>query len=1051
MFKVYKASAGAGKTTHLVIEYLTLCFRNVDNFRNILAITFTNNSTAEMKARIVAMLYSIAFKNKNDFSSSEKKTFDSIKEANGLSDVQMIETAKDLLHKILYDYDNFSISTIDSFFQRILRSFAYELGLNLNYNVQVQLDDIYTQTIDLLLNRIVAPDKSEENARSKKSLADRVISVLDDQMEESGKWKIEDALRSVLCQIHQEEAYAPMQKLNRIPKPTFDKIIDELKHKRNSLRDEILLLAHKGDNLVSSRSVEEFCYKNKGIYSFFSNVLKNPHTMPNSYVNTYLNEPKYNEQPTAEIHQQLQELVDSLIEKIPEFNQLSAYCYHADKLSIMRDLQEIMGEIKSRDNIFFLSETNAILYSEVKDEDTPYIYEKLGNKYAYFFVDEFQDTSKFQWENLVPLIKNALSQQAPHSSKHDEVGEGIIFGDVKQAIYRFRNGDASLLNNLSTKEGVDEMLYDGRGKLKENVFVVEPLNKNFRSSESVIRFNNAFFDYLHRDSKFTLAPQFYGDVKQELPTSAEKPIKKGFVSICFEDEKTDEKHIENEIFFAIEDARKRGYSYGDIAVLMRGNDGLDAYAQKMVEKGVPVISKESLKLIASPNVKLIINVLQYVASSENSLAKLNIISALVKNGKLKGSLADWLSKEENIFLEKNFKTLLNEADVHFDRHKMAKQPLFSLIMSITFQFGIDKENDVFVTTFLNAVLQQLPSGDMNLIAFLDWWNDNLSKLAIPPTSGVDAVTFNTIHSSKGLEYPVLIFPMRNFSNQKTKKHIWGEYEYTSETGEKEQLPMLLKLSSLSSTKYAGEVDKETNLSDLDNLNALYVAHTRASDCLYIITGTTKATYASALYNFIAKNKNDAIQFQEEEGNPNRWWFGDKNWNVTKTKNNLSTSVLPEWKAQLYHSDFTTDQLIFNSSDTSQEQQMGLYTHDFLASLERFPQNADEIKAVLATVEEEYKSVVENALYKILNDNTLQKYFATDVKCLNEVAIGSPLANGKFALIHRPDRVVFLEDEVMVIDYKTGQPHDSYEKQLQTYCSLLREMGYTNVNYMILYI
>ena len=1042
MFKIYKASAGAGKTTRLVTEYLSLCFKDPRNFRHILAITFTNNATAEMKERIVDTLYSFAFTPFDSLSGSKQRIYLDVQAAAALPDERMAGTASDVLTAILYDYDNFSVSTIDSFFQRILRSFALELGLNMNFNVQVSLDEFYQQTVDILLNRISAENKE---------LSWRVLNVVQQKMAESGRWNIERDLLNFLPVIYAEDSYLPLQKLSECGADELKNFYQSLQKKCNELKTKVEEVAKKGNATIGERPSTDFIQGKKGVYTFFDKILDNPFALPaHAYVTNCMNNGTFTHQDNPSLFAALADCVSEIESLVPQLSETLQILKPSRVLLLLLDLKSIMDEIKLRDNLFYLSETNTKLFSEIKDEEAPYIYEKLGNKYAFFFIDEFQDTSKFQWENLMPLVRTALSQPAPYTHRKDETGAAILFGDVKQSIYRFRNGDASLLNTLSTHAGADQMLYSGQSSIPDSDYKVEPLDHNYRSSENVIKFNNGFFSFLKDNSEeFPLGGKYYDDVCQKIPEQTTEKKRDGFVSVMFDDDR-DDNYLYTQILSSVKNALERGYSYADMAVLSRGRAQSNMIACELSKCGIPVISNESLLLKSSDRVNLIIAVVRYVNSSDDTLSKFIIIDFLVKNKRLKKDLAGILQKTENgnPFREDNFVKLLAEAGVIFDRKRIRKFPLFTAMVNICNSFLIN-ENDVFVATFMDYVLEQMPSGDMAISAFLDWWEQNSPKLSVSSAKGINAVTINTIHSAKGLEYPVLIFPMMMYRAVGGKDYLWCDNpDYQDD---KHEVPVLLlgNNKDLEGTRFGHDYKDESELTTLDVLNIIYVAMTRASDCMYVITGNAekRSNFAKLLFGFINSRK---LDFIEDEKDTNRYWFGNRDWKKEKrdASEAESENVLSEGQ-RLFASDFVTEKLVIH--ENTPEQEVGTYVHDFLASLKTFPQNEQELEAVAATAQAEYRDRVGQALRNILEERELAPYFAPQVRCLNEISIATPPDSDGKTEVFRPDRIVVFGNSVTVIDYKTGQYHEEYEKQLQKYCLLLEQMGYNNVNYKLVFV
>jgi len=956
MFTLYKASAGSGKTSRLVVEYLALCLPQPEKFKHILAITFTNNATAEMKSRIVNTLFQLAFEPQITSVSSIYHTYNQIvvKIASHLPESEqhtyIRKQSKLLLEKILYDYDRFSISTIDSFFQRILRAFALEFGLSTQFNLEIELDDFFRETITILLHRI---------SKNNEHLTQRVLDLVENMMLENGKWKIEREILKLLKLSLEEEVYFPLKKLQESENKNFDqakkKINQEIYHLRNQLK-----------NFTTKEEKKSEEYK-------------------------------------------------MLLEKLIEQEFFSKNLF---QLALLFDLKVIMDEVKAQDNLFYLSETNAKINEKLGDDDVPFIYEKIGNQYSYFFIDEFQDTSKLQWQNMIPLIKNALSG----SNKFNEQGKVFLFGDVKQAIYRFRNGDADILKQLSNIKSYRTTLLPHSQPDKD--YHVELLDTNFRSSKKVVEFNNAFFDFLTTENRpFHEAKDFYEDVKQKTKSTAEE----GMVTVCFQEEEDPRKFGEfmlEPVLKTVLDALDRGYACKDIAVLVSSNDLASVMGTFLLAHNIPIISAESLQLSASPEVNLIIATLQYITSEEDKLAKLAIIHYLTQQNNL--LLENYLQYMQN---ESVFQQFLIDFHIHIDRKNLSSFPLFTLVNEIFRIFSFFVGNP-FLMRLLDETEKFITKRNGTISPFLEWWEEKGQTLALSTPQGIDAVTISTIHKSKGLEYPIVVFPYSRYSNFKTKPDIFvqdhvTDLEYDWVTLTKEKIP----------TRYQSIYAEESKKTLIDQLNKLYVAHTRARTELHIIT--EKASAKAGNYSkFLA-------EFGEREPFTAKYAKGTQS---TQRINNLNNNLCASYENLLCPSHLKNYDFLNSFKNAKPETEFGNFIHNFLSTSTTFPQNEKEIESIIQNVVEAYRGALSNVFHKILNDKSLYPYFAPNVKVLNETSILLPDGN-----LLRPDRVVFLEDRVVVIDYKTGEPHVSHKEQIDQYCDAIRAMGYENVVGEILYI
>ena len=1043
MFKTYKASAGSGKTTNLVAEYLSLCFSNPHKYRNILAVTFTNNATAQMKQRIISTLQNFIFETDyNNLQASDKAILKLISKnlrlAHGQNEDFFRQKSKELLQLILYDYPNFSISTIDSFFQRLLRSFALDLKLNLNYNLEIQLDDFFTQTIDILMNKISRNSKKYHDS----GLTDRVLYLMENKMDISGRSNIEEELRKVLFSIYDENSYLPLKELNKLEEEEFLQKCKIHKKITAKFRNDVVNLAFEGDYIIKSSSIPEsdFYQGNRGPYSWFLNLAINPDSTSQGYMQKAIERESFTKNKGElpdDVHQQLVELYYKTVEARDRYIYASILSQNIESLMLIFDLKKIMDDIKLRDNIFYLSETNAKIYDEIKDEQAPYIYEKLGNRYSYFLIDEFQDTSHLQWRDIFPLLKNALSG----SNQYHEEGKTVIFGDVKQAIYRFRNGDATLLDKLSSFEGYQNEF--GFLEKDDSRFELISLQTNYRSNYNIVDFNNHFFTYLKQITNrelpvFPMAERLYDDVIQEIKPTA----KSGFVSIQFNSGESD-KYEEEKVLEAVRDALSRDYDYQDIAVLTKDRERGVRLGQMLSENNIPVISSDTLLLGNSDKVNLIIATLKYLSNRDDKLSKLFIVNYLIKLKNSSNNLEDIYSYLEN---EDSFARFLLFFNITIQKERLLTFPLFTLIKEIIILYDF-LESDLFVVGLLDVVFEYTSKNNSDLTQFLNWWGMQEGKLSITSPNKNNAVTVTTIHKAKGLEYPVVIIPINQYKEKSNNKLFW----YKNETDESGLTYVPISISKkLCGTSLEELYDNESALASLDNLNVLYVAHTRPHDCMYIITGKKdRGNYSKYLFDFCDKNRDNPLFHFEED---NRIIYGDLDYcKISEEKDKKKDKMQSEHGISGMHtSSFTPEskQLAYQlfSSPSTKEKEIGLFVHNFLSSLSKFPQTFQEIEEMDLAMDEEKRSMVKGALKKIIADETLKPYFFTEAEVLNEISILK--TDGS---VRRPDRIVIMPEEVMVIDYKTGKENPKYEEQLEEYKSLLIDMGYKNVQGRLVFV
>lgn len=1067
MFKTYMASAGAGKTTSLVAEYLTICLRDdqsVGNFRNILAVTFTNNATAEMKSRIVETLQQFAFQPQSEWGGSEKAICDMVLKAlPDLTAQQLQQRSEKLLAEILYDYPNFSISTIDSFFQRIVRAFAFELGISMSYEVEVTLDDFFQQTVDLLLSRI-----SKENP----DLRDAVLELVEEQMADKGRWRIEGKLLDLLRVVYGDESTAvPLATLS-----ANDQLKEGLKRQKERLqeaREQLLKVSEGANDFLETLGLDDKQLvkgrANGSIYCWFTQY--DPFSIK---LYSCLNDLEHacflkseggeSDVLNAKIIARCQELLQAQ----EKYSRLKVLYGRMKTLSLLFDLKSMMDEIRERDNKFFLSDTNYKIYSEINDQDTPFIYEKIGNRYRHFFIDEFQDTSRMQWDNMIPLLKNALA--FPDS-------QVILFGDVKQAIYRFRNGDAQLLTDLSAKEATEEYLKlrpgDVKGDFRRNV----PMKVNFRSEGNIVEFNNAFFQQLPNLNGFRgykplksagvepesnpfaqLYQSYYQSVHQEVRSGMEG---KGVVCVHFMEEGDDkDEYLENQVNAAVEDAIDKGYGLCDIAVLTSSNDDGSFLGRTLTKAGYKVISSESLMLNSSPEVNLVLAVLGYVCRPNDSMAQY-IIAHYALSQKEKDASNSLERLIPQLGNESAFRDFMDGLGIRLCHSELVTQPLFTLVNDVLCIFSINKA-DAFVIALMDNILDYIKNQNGEIASFLDWWERKGESLALKAPSGLDAITISTIHKAKGLQYPVVIMPFTQYGNSLTKKDYWYKNE------DEETAYLLLKMDkSLDGVGLGDVYDRESMLSTMDSLNKIYVAQTRAECRMYILTGrqSSSGNYNKMLYDFVTQSleSNGKLHFVQDDKDPLCFWWGNRE--ERRVDSGKSSARESDEISKMYIADFKpTDLSTHIVKEETREQEVGNAIHDYLSRQTHFPLTEEDVNAWNIDDDQPYADEIRDALRCIARHTEWHPYFADGVKVLNEVSIlptreflqqDSREGEVRPRLTYRPDRVVQLEGGVVVLDYKTGHPtekaREAYERQVATYVELLRDMALGPVRGEVLYL
>jgi ATP-dependent exoDNAse (exonuclease V) beta subunit len=1091
MFKVYSASAGSGKTYNLVLDYLALCFSpnlnafmrladkqgyectHCSGYQNILAITFTNNAGAEMKERVVKFLNKLAFAQSadeldaNDFSNLCKKVFEGTNQPT-LEEcfIFLNRNAKELLRNVLYDYARFSITTIDSFIQRVIRNSALYLQLSMNYAVQIRLTDFFRMAIEQYVCEL---------AKNKQQF-EVVVKELSRQLEDKGNANINRFLSKGLGIIYYDaEKSHPFLKHSS---ETSD-LLDIISYWQKEYH--VILERCKQDVRPIS---EEACKlfenaKNEGIEAngqkkwdvWFANIANDPFNLEKGFdkskihsemdETTVFKKGKAGTEDLKNIYaaqvkllfEQIQTIVVKMATKYFTFQILSKSANH---LLVLDSLKNHIEKIKDQTDSFFLSESNPLLNDVIQKEgpDTP-VFEKLQT-YKNFFIDEFQDTSLMQWEDLKPLIINALGEN----------GSVTLFGDVKQSIYRFRNGDTELFYRLSSNErlqstdsekDIASLLQGGNG------YRFEPLKTNHRSRSSVVDFNNFFFQYYAEALGKT---EYYSDVIQEKRTDK----KGGMVNILGYNKKdyrdirtiwpecTDEfyqsvylnlRPEEATLLYAVKDAERHGYSFGEMAVLLSGRAKCNDFAQCLMLADIPVITSESLQLCDNPNINLIISFLRLLLNSNDILSQTVILHFLTKKH----------HKDFNRILHENicnpfFEIIGQHFGIQNFESKMEewkKNPFLMTVQKIVRFCGFESDSDPFIADFIDLAFEFSQSQIASIADFLTWWDDlNRYQETIPRLSlsnAGNAVRLMTIHASKGLEFPVVL---THCSSSRAREG----YYWVTDPGSGQSCYVKHE-KNIKYSDFEKEFEEEEKRRDLDNLNLWYVDFTRARDVLYILTEFSDSKSASsdnldikkALRQYI--NAENSILKKTDE---NTYSFCDEE-SFWKNPDTAQKVELPTTDFRVTCSEMTfcgnSSIKVLTQNANTQLQDIGTHIHQFLQKLTHFPLSEEERMETTKDEPEEIRNRLHQLFERTEQDSTLRPYFYPDAtdRILNETSIITESGELK-----RPDRIVIKPDHVMIIDYKTGQEHRmKYEAQLSEYKHYVEQLGYKDVRTEILYI
>ena len=1114
MLTIYSASAGSGKTYNLVLDYLATCFRHnlpmflkmknrdgyvctsCNGYRGILAITFTNNAAAEMKARVVEFLNRLVFAKSfndlkpDDFDNLCKKVFDKDLEISRQDCfVFLHESSKTLLHSILYDYARFSITTIDSFIQRVIRSSALYLNLSMNYAVQIHLTDFYQKAIEQYVSNLLSDHQQ----------FDIIVSELLRQLEDDGKSNVNRFLSKALDILYYDaekshpyvKKFPEMVDLLAVVQQWRIKSLQILAECKKSLKP----LSEQAATLFKTAETEGIFPNGKSKWNlWFAQVVDDPFNTEKGFDKskciqefdeTKVFTTKSKKKDIIALKEGYAEQIKDLFYKVRDIVLKNAKEYfsnrilskNANQLLVLNALKSLVNDIKIQTDSFFLVESNPLLNDEIQSDSGGLpVFEKMSF-YKHFFIDEFQDTSLMQWEDLKPLIVNVLSN----------AGDLTLFGDVKQSIYRFRNGEVDLFYRLSdygrlqaadTEQEIAQLLRNAED------YRFEPLRTNYRSYSAVVSFNNRFFRFF---AEKLGKSDYYTDVKQR---SVKK--KQGGLVQIFDIAKNDKRDIcrvwsdcsedfyqdvymkmrkeEAALLFAVMDAKQRGYRYGDMAVLLTGRTKCTDFAQCLMLAGIPVVTTESLQLCDNPNINLIISTLRYLINQKDTLAQTVILDyfARSRNQDFNEILCSCNHEELSTILEQHFGILNFKQTVD----RWLCDPFLLTVKDIIRFYELDPESDPFVADFLDLTVDFSHGNIASISDFLYWWDDinrygdSIPRLSLSGSS--DAVQLMTVHKSKGLEFPVVI-TYCSVSPGGRDTYYWVTDESSG------QGCYVKHEKSMQYSDFQEDYEEEEDKKNLDGLNLWYVDFTRAKQMLYILADLSvpqnendKWNVKRALRYFV--NPNEADENAETEGEESysidhvdgTYYYGDHDWWKDKGQpdekaaevDKVTEEGLPtESEFRVSFSDMTfcdnPSVMVIKREPDTESLETGTHIHDFLQKLTVFPSSEAERDAVTDSEPEEIRVRLHQLFERVANDPAWSPYFYISEwdRVLNEVPI--IMASDK---VRRPDRIVFKPDHVMIIDYKTGREYKAkYEAQLAEYQKCLTMMGFKDVRTKILYI
>ena len=1046
-FTVYHASDGSGKTYALVREYLEKCLKdgNPQNaFYGILAITFTNKAASEMKSRVIEYL--------QDFTSENPKYRDLMKDlGERISQPQdeLIKRSKELLSGILHEYDRFSISTIDKFNSRIIRTFALDLDLPLNYEVEIDSVRLIEEAVDRLLLKI----GEDEGVTS------LLKSYSDQQMEEDRDWRIEKGLIEKGKLLFQEQDRNHLDALAKEDPTKFLEGIKALQKHRRELQNKACTTAAGLIELIESAGREiKFSARHfpgwlkkmadKRNWSSAREFLEDPEgeVVPKAqYLKKALQGDFLNKKPLPQDEAWIEEHKEQLVAGTAQIlscieQDIPLYLYSKNiyEVAALSMLDQCLTELKEERNVVHISEFNRTIANQVRNEPVLFIYERLGNRYKHYFVDEFQDTSRMQWSNLLPLVHEVLSSE----------GSCLVVGDGKQAIYRWRGGDVQLFLDLT--DGLNPVYESGLGpQVIPEPPKPEGLDDNWRSRKEIVEFNNELYTQASSSLREEPFQKLYLKAAQN-PRGKEG----GYISIHqFSEGLKADKELQAMAWINehITQIIERGGRYEDIAILVRNNKEASPLAQYLqVEggpegKGIPVVSNESLLLSTSPEVNVLVQFLRWKAESNavDAASRILLYLAHTLNLDLESQHRDF----KRALKEDQFEEVLREWMPSWNTGEWQQRTLYEKVQTLTSWIPNFDRSNAYVQFFLDLCHQYSLKKQGTEQEFLEWWNDTREKHSITVPEGLNAVNIMTIHKAKGLEFSVVMIPYADWGTKMDKEWFDLSESEVERYGLKKVLVNLTKKAALgihplNKLKLASE---EAQI--LDVLNTLYVGTTRAVDELYIGCAKKGKQNANSVNQYFDSFV-ESVEPTETGSLGDSWEIGEKvGWNHDElpTSEFLTARKTGEWREKL--------RVSFESNkhwDTrSKARTYGTQVHRVLQEI-NYPDNVPRALNSLersGILKREDRTEIEAEINRMLLHPGVAKYFDPKDEIRNEAPIILPGGSTQ-----RPDRLVFHESGgVSVVDFKTGAPDKSHRDQVDAYTHLLNLAHVNVVNRALIYL
>lgn len=1049
---IYNASAGSGKTFTLAAIYLNHLFKSRYNYRHILAVTFTNKATAEMKSRILENLHRLG-------SGADSEYLEGLLKTTGKNEAWIRSEAAAIMNCILHDYSRFSVTTIDSFFQKLLRAFTREAGLNSGFSIEMDNTAILSESVDEVLR----------SASDDYQLRDWLREFAVSNIEEEKSWNLKENVLSLAREIFRENFKVLSDEERRTieDKDFLLSYIRELRSIIFSFEARLRKYGSEARAIYSEYGLEDsmFYQKGRGIPAYIASISAGIVKEPNSYVLEITKDPP--KWTSGKPDPALQNAIDAglgrvLIESLELYSRELVYYRTAQailaniySLGILSDILKNVRQISTSENTFLLSEAGDFLKKITGGDQTSFIYEKAGNRYDNFMIDEFQDTSELQWLNFKPLIENSMSQG----------NDNLVVGDVKQSIYRWRNSDWKILGSV-LKDQVDN-----------ERFFSEQLVTNWRSYSNIIRFNNTLFSIIPGLTDNQVSA---GNEKEAIAGLYSEAVQKdagrrtgGYVRIEFVKDTEDSGWRETVLARMpelINNLRNKGHRLSDIGIIVRDSrDGASVLKKILDYNNLPaeerpgaeinIVSNDSLVLAGSHVINFIVSVLSVADNPADTVSRALMLRLFLLSAGHSGPETACISVAGISTEEQKYYPAAHEEMLR----SLGSCTLFEASERIIMFFGLgsSESNIPYLNSFQDLVLSFQLSHGSRIPDFLEWWENSGKNKSVVLPDNQDAVRILTIHKSKGLEFNTVILPFIS----------WGLDHLPSKPPVLWVKPAIAPFNKtgIVPVKYGKYLEKtffvkdyldEKFSSHIDNINLLYVAFTRAKEALFGFSSenpggddNVAAVLKKAFTSDITDEVSDCIKLSDS--------FDSSNCIYELGNIVQKTAPIPETREGIkpaYPVSENIDSLrlrlhgkyYFHTGDSSFQDKInyGILMHEIFESID----TVADVKPALLQMAAEGKigecefDILENKINNLLSQPPVSDWFTDGVAIMREAGILLPSGTTK-----RPDRIVLSEGKTVIIDFKFGEKNSGYSRQLKNYRELLAEMGYGNIEGYIWYV